>query len=185
MTARTGPSTGTGTGTDTGTDIRTQMDPGTVLDRTRRSVLAGSAVLAAGTVAALAGCSSSGAAVTAATAAPSSEETATAIGNVTPTSAAPTEAALGDVADIKVGSGVIYSKEKLVVTQPTQGEYKAFSAVCTHQGCIVAAVSEGQITCPCHGSAFSVKDGSVLQGPATTALAEAKITLTGGKITQA
>lgn len=157
---------------------------GPVPDRTRRSVLAGSAILAAGSVAVLAGCSSGGGSASAAPVT-STPNTGTAIGNISPTSAAATEAGLGDVTDIKVGSGVIYPSVKLVVTQPSPGEYKAFSAVCTHQGCIVSAVTQGQITCQCHGSAFSAKDGSVLQGPATTPLKEAKITVTGGKITQA
>ena len=99
--------------------------------------------------------------------------------------AAPTDVALGDAADVEVGGGVIYPKQRIVVTQPTQGEYKAFSALCPHQGCIVSSIAEGKITCPCHGSAFSVKDGSVVQGPATTALKEARITVDGGRITRA
>lgn len=147
----------------------------------RRTVLTGSALVAS--AAALAACSSTDTAK--ATPAAGSPTTATAIGNVKPSSPAATESGLGNASDVKVGGGVIYPKEKIVVTQPSAGEYKAFSAICTHQGCVVGSVDQGQIICPCHGSAFSVKDGSVVQGPATTGLKEAKITVAGGKITQA
>ena len=51
-----------------------------------------------------------------------------------------------------------------VVTQPTSSEYKAFSKTCTHAGCPVARVADQQIQCDCHGSRFSITDGSVLVG---------------------
>src|SRR5258707_73783 len=52
--------------------------------------------------------------------------------------------------DIPVGGGKVFDREKIVVTQPTAGEFKAFSAVCTHQGCTVKKIANGIITCPCH-----------------------------------
>lgn len=73
-------------------------------------------------------------------------------------------------ADIPVGGGKVFDALKVVVTQPTAGDYKAFSAVCTHQGCTVTGVSDGVITCPCHGSTFDIATGAVTQGPATTGL---------------
>jgi Rieske Fe-S protein len=85
--------------------------------------------------------------------------------------------------DIPVGGGKIISSDKIVVTQPTAGEFKAFTAVCTHQGCIVATVSDGTINCTCHFSKFSIKDGSVVNGPATKALAEKKVTVSGSSLT--
>lgn len=66
-------------------------------------------------------------------------------------------------ADVEVGGGLIVSEHDLVVTQPTSGVFKGFSAICTHQGCTVASVSDGTINCPCHGSRFSVDDGSVVR----------------------
>ena len=50
-----------------------------------------------------------------------------------------------------------------MVTQPTEGDFKGFSAVCTHQGCLVANVDGGTINCTCHGSQFSIEDGSVVR----------------------
>jgi len=82
-------------------------------------------------------------------------------------------------ADVPVGGGVIMQNANFVVTQPTAGTYKAFSNVCTHQGCPVSAIMNGAIVCTCHGSQFSVKDGSVISGPARRALAAATVTQSG------
>lgn len=87
--------------------------------------------------------------------------------------------------DIEVGGGAIFPDEKVVVTQPSDGEFRAFSATCTHQGCLVTSVSEGTIRCPCHGSEFSVEDGSVQSGPARAPLPEVEIVVEGGRITLA
>ena len=75
-------------------------------------------------------------------------------------------AALASTSEIPVGGGKVFSAEKVVVTQPTAGEFKGFSAVCTHLGCLVDKVASGTIDCPCHGSKYSVKNGSVVSGPA-------------------
>ncbi|HSJ21177.1 MAG TPA: Rieske 2Fe-2S domain-containing protein, partial [Nocardioidaceae bacterium] len=44
--------------------------------------------------------------------------------------------------DVPVGGGTILAEEMVVVTQPSEGEFKAFSAVCTHQGCPVQSISD-------------------------------------------
>ena len=80
-------------------------------------------------------------------------------------------------ADIPVGGGKVFDALKVVVTQPTAGDYKAFSAICTHQGCTVNGVSNGVITCPCHGSTFDIATGEVKQGPATQALPTKSVTV--------
>ncbi|MEU6713259.1 Rieske (2Fe-2S) protein [Nonomuraea sp. NPDC046802] len=90
--------------------------------------------------------------------------------------------ALASTADIPEGGGKVFEKEKIVVTQPTSGEFKAFTAVCTHQGCLVATVSNKTINCPCHGSKFKIDDGSVAGGPASSPLEEKQITVDGDKI---
>jgi Rieske Fe-S protein len=66
---------------------------------------------------------------------------------------------------VPVGGGVILGDQGVVVTQPEAGTFKAFSAVCTHQGCTVAGIQNGSIVCPCHGGMFSITDGSVQGGP--------------------
>jgi Rieske Fe-S protein len=98
---------------------------------------------------------------------------------------APAADALTSTSDIEVGGGAIFADQEVVVTQPTEGEFKCFTAVCTHQGCIVASVSDGTINCDCHGSKFSIETGDVEQGPATFALAEEKITVSGDSISLA
>ncbi|WP_198671660.1 QcrA and Rieske domain-containing protein, partial [Desertihabitans aurantiacus] len=87
-----------------------------------------------------------------------------------------------DAASVPVGGGVVLEDADYVVTQPTEGEYRAFSKVCTHQGCAVSEVADGQITCFCHGSVFSGTDGSVLQGPAEQPLPETPVTLDGTRL---
>ncbi|OQR65739.1 Rieske (2Fe-2S) protein [Streptomyces maremycinicus] len=93
--------------------------------------------------------------------------------------------ALTTTADIPEGGGKVFASEKVVVTQPTAGTYKAFSAVCTHQGCAVKSISDGVINCPCHNSNFSITDGSVKSGPAQKPLPEVSITVSGDSITLA
>ncbi|MFK0050488.1 Rieske (2Fe-2S) protein [Streptomyces sp. NPDC090741] len=78
---------------------------------------------------------------------------------------------------VPVGGGTILKEKKLVVTQPTAGSFRCFTAVCTHQGCIVSKVEAGTIDCPCHGSKFQIADGAVAHGPATRPLAEKQITV--------
>ncbi|NGO12472.1 Rieske (2Fe-2S) protein [Streptomyces sp. HC44] len=139
---------------------------------TRRTVLAAGA---AGAAALVVGCSEYGnEGDGGAEEAPASEE---------PTSGeAPGGEELAKTSDIPVGGGKIFKDEKVVVTQPEQGDFKAFSAVCTHQRCIVANVSDGTINCTCHGSKFRVADASVADGPATKPLPEEKIAVTGNSI---
>jgi Rieske Fe-S protein len=85
-------------------------------------------------------------------------------------------------ADVPVGGGMVVEALKVVVTQPTDGDYKAFSAVCTHQGCLVDSVENGVIGCPCHGSQFDIATGDVVQGPATKPLPEKQVTVSDGGI---
>jgi Rieske Fe-S protein len=89
---------------------------------------------------------------------------------------------LARTSEIPVGGGKIFKDEKVVVTQPKQGEFKAFSNICTHQGCQVTSVSGGTINCPCHGSKFNITDGSVANPPADQPLPEKQIKVTGDSI---
>ncbi|MBL1086200.1 Rieske (2Fe-2S) protein [Streptomyces actinomycinicus] len=96
--------------------------------------------------------------------------------------ASPAGKQLADTSDIPEGGGKVFKEQKIVVTQPKKGDFKAFSAVCTHQGCTVNKVADGTIDCPCHGSRFRIADGSVAHGPATRPLAKESITVHGNSI---
>ncbi|MFI6854906.1 Rieske (2Fe-2S) protein [Streptomyces sp. NPDC050416] len=89
---------------------------------------------------------------------------------------------LASTDEIPVGGGKIFKEEEVVVTQPEQGQFKAFSAICTHQRCTVASVSDGTINCVCHGSKFRIADGSVAHGPATRPLPAEQITVEGNSV---
>ncbi|NUS00292.1 MAG: Rieske (2Fe-2S) protein [Kribbellaceae bacterium] len=91
---------------------------------------------------------------------------------------------LGPVSDVPVGGGKVFTDAKVVVTQPTAGTYKGFSAVCTHQGNPIGSVEGGQIVCPFHNSHFSITDGSVVSGPAPTALPAVNVKVQGGNIVE-
>ena len=89
---------------------------------------------------------------------------------------------LATTSEIPVGSGKIFTAEKVVVTQPASGDFKAFSAICTHMGCIVSKIANGTIDCPCHGSQYSIKNGAVVAGPAPAPLPAQAIKVSGSDI---
>lgn len=91
-------------------------------------------------------------------------------------------AELASTSEVPVGGGLILSDEKVVITQPTEGEFKAFTAVCTHQGLLVTSVADGTIMCANHGSSYSAESGDVEGGPAPSALAPVEITVEGDRI---
>jgi Rieske Fe-S protein len=153
---------------------------------TRRGLLAGVGLV--GLAGAVSACSSGGSSGSAA-----GTNTGTNTGAAAPPSAAssaPSAAsggssasgALATTSEIPVGSGKIFTAEKVVVTQPTAGDYKAFSAVCTHMGCLVSTISNGTIDCPCHGSQYSITNGSVVAGPAPSPLPAETIKVSGTSI---
>jgi Rieske Fe-S protein len=134
----------------------------------RRNVIVGAAIGLVATV--VAACSASGnkPAADSASSAPAGSSGAPAPG-----------AALTKTADVPIGSGVIV--DDVVVTQPTAGVFEAFSAVCPHAGCNVSEVTDGLISCPCHGSKFHL-DGTVAHGPAKTPLAAKAVKVQGDSI---
>ncbi|WP_377642765.1 Rieske (2Fe-2S) protein [Oryzobacter terrae] len=163
------PTTGSGTTPDTGAEGPSGACG--CVSRRQSLVVAGAAVV--GT----AGLTACGAAEDAARGAASSA--ASAAGSVA-------SSAAGDLikaAEIPVGGGKVFESTKVVVTQPTAGEYKAFSATCPHQGCSVGSVKDNVITCPCHGSQFDAATGEVKQGPATRGLEAKSVTVGADGIT--
>ncbi|MFC0526938.1 Rieske (2Fe-2S) protein [Phytohabitans kaempferiae] len=145
---------------------------------TRRALLAGAGAI--GTTALLAACGTDPDEDTT-----SSGDTQSNGGSDPSAGAGDSGGALAQVSEVPVGGGTIIAAQSLVVTQPTEGEFKAFDSKCTHQGCPVTAVEGGTINCNCHGSKFSITDGSVKTGPATKPLAERQIKVDGDSITLA
>jgi Rieske Fe-S protein len=92
---------------------------------------------------------------------------------------------LTTTSDIPVGGGKIFSDQKVVVTQPVAGEFKGFSSTCTHEGCQVTKIVGQSIECPCHGSMYSIIDGSVQGGPAPKPLPAVKLSVAGDEISLA
>ena len=147
----------------------------------RRAMLAGAG---AACVAALSGCATYNANTGLAGAAPAQSST-TSSGSGNGSGSGSTPGVLASTSDVPVGGGTILTDKKIVITQPHAGTFDAFTAVCTHEGCIVTTVSGGTINCPCHGSKFSIDNGSVVNGPATRPLAPISIKVQGTSIVQA
>jgi len=140
----------------------------------RRALLAGAGVTCA---AMLAGCTTHDANNAGVT--PATSGTAASAGG-----SAPAATALATTSQVPDGGGKIIDAKRIVITQPQPGSFKAFSAICTHEGCFVNSVSNGTINCPCHGSKFSITDGSVVHGPATRPLPPMAISVEGTSIFQ-
>jgi Rieske Fe-S protein len=85
--------------------------------------------------------------------------------------------------DIPVGGGKVFGNDDIVVTQPTAGVFKAFSATCTHQGFIVGNVQGGTINCFHHGSKYNDATGAVEAGPAPSPLPAKTVAVSGASIT--
>jgi Rieske Fe-S protein len=152
---------------------------------TRRAMLAGAGAVSASTLLAACGTDDGGSLA-------GGNSTPTTAGATTGTSGATTGApagsggnALAKTTDIPVGGGKVFKAQGVVVTQPVAGTFKGFSAICTHAGCTVGPVESGLIKCGCHGSQFSVEDGSVKKGPATQDLSAIKVKAAGGSISLA
>lgn len=158
---------------------------------TRRTVLraAGLAALTGGGVTVLGACGADGATDTPASSAPASPPASSAPASspaASPSASAPASTSAPVPAgpsvatsEVPVGGGVILDDADYVITQPTKGEFKAFSKICTHQRCPVTEVAGGSINCKCHNSKFSIEDGSVQSGPATKPLPPAEVEVAG------
>lgn len=157
---------------------------------TRRGMLAGVGLVGlAGAITACAASGSSSSAATGTSSTPGGASTATdpaASSSASPSASASggggASGALSSTSAIPVGGGKIFPTQVVVVTQPKAGEFKAFTAVCTHMGCLVNQISDGKIECPCHGSEYSIVSGDVLRGPAPKPLAAKPIKVTGDSI---
>ncbi len=95
---------------------------------------------------------------------------------------ASTASRLALLSEIPDGGGLVLEEQRVVLVR-TGDDVRAFSATCTHQGCTVDGVSDGVITCPCHGSAFDAGTGKVVTGPATRALDPVHVEVADGAVT--
>ena len=148
----------------------------------RRAVLAGAGATC---VAALAGCATYNANNGGLAGAPPAQNTPAASTGSSGSGSGNAPAVLASTSDVPVGGGTILTDKRIVITQPHAGTFDAFTAVCTHEGCIVTTVSGGTINCPCHGSKFNITTGAVVNGPAASPLPAVSIKVQGTSIVQA
>ena len=107
--------------------------------------------------------------------------TAGAANSYGPEPAKPDDGALAKLSDVPDGGGLVVEDADVVIVRDGQ-DVHAFSAICTHQGCVVSGVQDGSISCPCHGSVFDATTGDVTQGPATQPLEKIAVTVQGDEI---
>ncbi|MFC9558143.1 Rieske (2Fe-2S) protein [Agromyces sp. NPDC056965] len=156
-------------------------------DPTRRTILTLGSAGAIGGALALAGCAADDASPSGSASAPPTlvEDPPTS----TQTAAPDAPALGGDVAalaDVPVGGSISATIDgaPALVAQPTAGQVVAFSAICTHQQCVVAAAGD-EFHCPCHGSMFDAATGDVIQGPALEPLTPIAVAVSGDRIVTA
>ena len=155
-------------------------------DLTRRTILTLGSAGAVGSALALAGCATdapSGTALPTATPPPTVTDEPTAEQPTAAPDAPPLGEDIAALADVPVGGSIdaTINGAPALVAQPTAGQVVAFSAICTHQQCVVAAAGN-EFDCPCHGSRFDAATGDVLGGPALEPLSAIPVALSGDRI---
>ena len=99
------------------------------------------------------------------------------------TSAAPGRH-IATAAQVSPGHAVRFSDDNgdpAWLVHETSGDFRAFSAVCTHAGCTVD-VSGGEFVCPCHGGTYDIATGAVTGGPPPRPLAPLQIRVVNGDV---
>ncbi|MGB3683164.1 MAG: Rieske 2Fe-2S domain-containing protein [Rubrobacteraceae bacterium] len=146
---------------------------------TRRKFIRTVAVLGAGAagVSVLAGCGNAGtASLPAGTA-----------GKGEPAAVSPGEA-IAATDEVEPNSAVPYTNaetgaQEVLIRLPNE-DLVAYSAVCTHQACIVSYQPQTEkLACPCHGGVFDpAKDAAVVSGPPPTPLPDVAFEVRDGKV---
>lgn len=76
-----------------------------------------------------------------------------------------------------------YAEDQCILVRTGEASYAAYSQKCTHLSCAVYYAKENnRLECPCHEGYFSVRDGSVLQGPPTRPLPKVTLELRGSDV---
>jgi cytochrome b6-f complex iron-sulfur subunit len=83
---------------------------------------------------------------------------------------------VGGAALVQAGSS------SFLVARTGDNAFNAFTAVCTHEQCIVSGFQSGAFVCPCHGSQYNT-NGQVQQGPATQRLQQFTTQFTNNVLT--
>ncbi|MDG4860758.1 Rieske (2Fe-2S) protein [Streptomyces sp. T-3] len=102
------------------------------------------------------------------------------VGHAEPLPTAPVD--LGAADEVPAGGAKLYREQRLLVNRTNDDKYTAFSAQCTHAGCVLDKIEKDEGNCPCHHSRFNVKTGEVVKGPATVPLPEIPVRVEGGKL---
>src|SRR5829696_3835950 len=95
--------------------------------------------------------------------------------------------AIASESEVAPGSAFKFkdSGNPAVLVHLDNGDFVAYSAVCTHQGCTVA-YQGGELACPCHGSVYDPAHGAaVVAGPAPRPLPEVPVKVEGGEVVRA
>jgi Rieske Fe-S protein len=171
---------------DANEGVHAMTDP---TDLTRRTVLTLGSVGAVGSALALAGCAADDPSNTGSPTTTTPSPTITEDPSADPTAAPDAPPVGGDIAalaDVPVGGSIdaTINGQPALIAQPTAGQVVAFSAICTHQQCVVAAAA-AEFHCPCHGSMFDASTGDVIQGPALEPLAAIPVAVSGDRIVAA
>lgn len=90
----------------------------------------------------------------------------------------------GSAQDLEIGKSMLAKAEgrPILVVRVAEDDYRAFSAICTHLGCLVDwKKDQKQMVCPCHGGCFDV-EGKVVAGPPPVPLPRYPVSIEAGQI---
>lgn len=104
-----------------------------------------------------------------------------------PASPAHSGTLVGSASAVPVGGAATFTDpatgSPALVVQAQAGQFKAFSAVCPHQGCTVDySRSQRIFICPCHGAEFDATNGAVQRGPARDPLPGISVVVRTGQL---